>query len=102
MTTENIETLGLEYQGVGHTPRCDLCDIEPTIVDKEWMAPDQWRRTYRCPSCERETAMTNIGNASLCDTSEVADRIATEYVESEMSEESLERSLDRVYGLREK
>ena len=99
MTTENIGTLEVEYRGVGRPICCDLCEIAPETVDKEWMGNGEWRETWRCPSCERETVMTFSGTVSWRDSSELADYIAQEYVKSEMSVASLERSLDRVYGL---
>ena len=101
MTEGNIETLELNCRGLGHPLSCDLCDIEPETVDKEWMGNGEWQETWRCPSCERETTMLISGSVSQPDRSEQANRITTEYVESAMSEDSLERSLDRVYGLRE-
>ena len=101
MTQNNIETLELNCRGIGHPLSCGLCDIEPETVDKEWMGNGEWQETWRCPSCERETTMLFSGSVSHRDRSEQADDIATEYVESAMSEESLERSLDRVYDLDE-
>lgn len=83
------------------TLHCDLCDTEPTTTDREWLAPGKWRYTKVCPECDRQTTVEMEAAYPHMDRDGWANRIKRIYAESEMSEESLERSLDRVFGLDE-
>jgi len=98
---EDIEELGLYQPEPLSSLLCDLCDTEPVTVDREWLGPGTWEQTRVCPECDRETTLevSAGGFGYHTDRSGWADKLERVFVESEMSVESLERSLDRVYGL---
>ena len=94
-----IEELGL-YQPEPMEPLlCDLCDTEPVTVDREWLGPGKWEETKTCPDCDRETTTQLETIVVHKDRDGWADRLKRIFSETEMSVESLEKSLDRLYGL---
>ncbi len=99
-TVSDIEELGLYQSEPMGSFLCDLCDTEPVTVDREWLGPGSWKQTKVCPDCDRQTTLEiSTGYIYHPDKSGWANKLKRVFVESEMSVESLERSLDRVYGL---
>lgn len=80
---------------------CDLCDAEPVTIDREWLGPGSWLHTDRCPECGRQSTIKMGTMVSLGPNAHESRlrQIKQAYTDSEMSVASLERSLDRLFGL---
>ena len=99
-STAEVEQLNLKQEEPMSMFRCDLCDATPESVDMEWVGPGEWRHQFRCPECDRETSATmNTGCVMYSTTGAWEDMLTRKYVESSMSVEALERSLDRLHGV---
>ncbi|MDS0280070.1 hypothetical protein NDI85_19990 [Halomicroarcula sp. S1AR25-4] len=96
-TTEDITTT------VAVGPTCEECEsLDVETVDRVWAGPSAWDRRRYCRDCGyiwEEATEEGLVDLSPSKRSKHVEDVHSAYVHGRLSDEALERSLDRVFGL---